>query len=398
MIPHSCFELARRDKLHGFEKNTYSNWHCASLHVPTFGTPLQPLPAKMPPKAFPGDLSWNMASLVSLWVVGPLYGINICVYILCIHVLYMKGLRGLNLMMLIVTSVQFALATGHVIAVLVQLIRAFIGAAGTLDGPSNYLLNQSTPAHVAEVLYITNSLIGDAIMIWRLWIIWNRNIWLCVPFIVLCVASGVAGYTALVNLARLTPADTVFLSRVHSWLIATWALSIATQLGATLLISYRIWKSIQWNSSKGLRASRLSVLWILVESGALYSVTTTFLLGFSSTNTGAIFVASLGQISALAPTLIIVRAGLKSSGTSSSFTPAKGSINKPYYGPPPPQSFRRDVESGPPEDDPMVVHVKQATEIRLDSMKLHDIGDLSTVEERSSSATPNRALRLSFDT
>ncbi|KAH9050351.1 hypothetical protein EDB83DRAFT_2522501 [Lactarius deliciosus] len=350
----------------------------------------------MPPKTFPGDLSWNMAALVSLWVVGPLYGINICVYILCIHVLYLKGLRGVNLMMLVVTSVQFALATGHVIAVLVQLIRAFIGAAGTLDGTSNYLVNQSTPLHVTEVLYITNSLIGDAIMIWRLWIIWNRNLWLCVPFIVLCIASGVTGYTALVNLARLTPSNTVFLSRVHSWLIATWALSIATQLGATLLISYRIWRSIRSNSSKGLRASRLSVLWILVESGALYSVTTTFLLGFSSTNTGAIFVGALGQISALAPTLIIVRAGLKSSGTSS-FTPAKGSINKPNYGPPPPQSFRRDVESGSIEDVPMVVHVKQA-EIRLDNMKLHDIGDLSTGEERSPSATPKRALRSSFDT
>ncbi|KAH8984386.1 hypothetical protein EDB86DRAFT_153961 [Lactarius hatsudake] len=354
----------------------------------------------MPPKAFPGDLSWNMASLVSSWVVGPLYGINICVYILCIHVLYMKGLRGLNLMMLIVASVQFALATGHVITLLVQLIRAFIGAAGTLDGPSNYLLDQSTPEHVAqEVLYITNSLIGDAIMIWRLWIIWNRNFWLCVPFIVLCIASGVTGYTALVNLARLTPADTVFLSRVHNWLIATWALSIATQLGATLLIGYRFWKSIQWNSSKGLRASRLSVLWILVESGALYSVTTIFLLGFSSTNTGAIFAASLGQISALAPTLIIVRAGLKSSGTSSSFTPAKGSINNPYYGgPPPPPSFRRDIESGSTEDDPMVVHVKQATEIRLNDMKPRDIGELPTIEERSSSLTPNRTLRSSYVT
>lgn len=60
-------------------------------------------------------------------------------------------------MMLIVSSIQFTLATGHVITFLVQLIRAFIGAAGTLDGPSLYLLDQSTPEHVAQVaLYITN--------------------------------------------------------------------------------------------------------------------------------------------------------------------------------------------------------------------------------------------------
>ena len=64
------------------------------------------------------------------------------------------------------------------------------------------------------------------------------------------------------------------------------------------MIGYRFWKSIRWNSTwKGIRKSRLDVLWILVESGALYSVTTIFLLGFSTTNTGAIFAVSLGQIS-----------------------------------------------------------------------------------------------------
>ena len=53
---------------------------------------------------------------------------------------------------------------------------------------------------------------------------------------------------------------------------------------------------MRWNS-EGIRGSRFSALWILVQSGALYSITTVFLLGFSSTNTGAIFAASLGQIS-----------------------------------------------------------------------------------------------------
>ena len=64
------------------------------------------------------------------------------------------------------------------------------------------------------------------------------------------------------------------------------------------MIGYRFWKSIRWNSTRnGIRKSRLDVLWILVESGALYSITMIFLLGFSKTNTGAIFAASLGQIS-----------------------------------------------------------------------------------------------------
>jgi hypothetical protein len=293
--------------------------------------------------------------------------------------------------MFVVSSVQFGLATGHVITMLVQLVRGFIGAAGTLDGPSLYLQDQSTPEHVAqEVLYITNSLIGDGILIWRLWIIWNRNTWLCAPFAVLGIATAVAGYTALGHLASLNSTDTVFLSQVHNWLVATWVLSLATQLGATLLIGYQFWKSIRWNS-KGIRASRLSVLWILVESGALYSTTTIFLLGFSSTNTGAIFAAALGQISALAPTLIIVRAGLKSQGSNSSFTPAKGSINNPYYPSVPPQPSMGDMEFGLAEDDdPVVVHIRKATEIRLDDMMPSDIGETSS--KRSSSATSPKLI------
>ena len=92
----------------------------------------------------------------------------------------------------------------------------------------------------------------------------------------------------------------------------------------------------------------------------------TFLL-FSSS-----FVSSRDVLllQALAPTLIIVRAGLKSSaGSNSSFAPAKGSINNPYYPSPPPRPSIRDIESGSAEeDDPVVVHIRKATEIRLGDM------------------------------
>ena len=65
--------------------------------------------------------------------------------------------------------------------------------------------------------------------------------------------------------------------------------------------------------------------------------------------------------------LIIARVGLKSCGSQSSFTSAKASVNNPFY---PGQQPIRDVESVSREDDIMVVHIRQATEIRLDDMKL----------------------------
>ena len=56
-------------------------------------------------------------------------------------------------MMLLVATVQFALATGHVITLVVQLIRGFGGTSTR----TQYLLDEATPEHLAqEFLYITN--------------------------------------------------------------------------------------------------------------------------------------------------------------------------------------------------------------------------------------------------
>ena len=116
----------------------------------------------------------------------------------------------------------------------------------------------------------------------------------------LAIFLSVAGFTGFVKLGLLDLSQTVFLPSVVNWLTASWCLSIATQFGATLLIGYRFWKSVR-GTSKAIGASRLAILWILVESGALYSVTTTLMLGFSRANTGGIIVTALGQISVCIP-------------------------------------------------------------------------------------------------
>ncbi|KAI0318609.1 hypothetical protein OF83DRAFT_1170949 [Amylostereum chailletii] len=270
--------------------------------------------------------TWDLSTLIAFWLVGPLYGINMGVFVLCLRVLYVKGMKGPNLVLLAAAIAQFSLSTGHVITCFYQLYQGFVTHGRTPTGTIAYFINNSTPEHVAqEVLYITNSLIGDAILIWRLYVIWHRNLWLTIPFVVLCTVTGATGYVALGNLPSLGSTGSVFEPRVHDWLLASWSISIATQLAATLLIAYKVYTS----SHQGLRGGTGNVLWILVESGAWYTASSAFLIGFSTTTVGGLFVAGLGQISAIAPTMIIVRAGLKSSGSQHSGTPHKGSLPRP---------------------------------------------------------------------
>ncbi|KAH9069693.1 hypothetical protein EDB83DRAFT_387187 [Lactarius deliciosus] len=108
---------------------------------------------------------------------------------------------------------------------------------------------------------------------------------LCVPFIVFCVASGVTA----------PPLSTMRLSRIHDWLIVTWDLDsdAAQSDDADRLPVLQVHPA----DHQGLRASCLGALSIVVESGVLYSVTRSFLLKFSSVNSGAIFAAGPGPIS-----------------------------------------------------------------------------------------------------
>ncbi|KAJ7499647.1 hypothetical protein FB451DRAFT_1385335 [Mycena latifolia] len=274
-----------------------------------------------------------MATLMASWLAAVLYGINVVLYVCCIRVLYHRGLAGINGILLILATLQFMISTGHNVTCLVQLIRGFITNGGTSSGPFLYFLDMASTEHVLqEGFYIANSVIGDGILIWRMFIVWNRNWWLCAPFLALLTAttgqyfcarpfwtepfSSVCGYIAIAQLAHFSPVDPVFLAALGHWILSTWSLSLVTQVGATLLIAYRIWADTAW----GLKTSskHANAFWMVVESGAVYSCTTVILLSLyvAKLNCGAIVGGALGQISCIIPTSIIVRIGVADSSGS----------------------------------------------------------------------------------
>ena len=59
-----------------------------------------------------------------------------------------------------------------------------------------------------------------------------------------------------------------------------WSLSIATQITATSLIAWRIWSTHTNIVGPYGNLRAISVIWILVESGAVLGVTHVFILAF----------------------------------------------------------------------------------------------------------------------
>lgn len=121
--------------------------------------------------------------------------------------------------------------------------------------------------------------------------------------------------------------------KILNWLLSTWGLFIALQVMCTVLIAGRIW----WHAKRTpLAKSRyISIIAVIIESGVLITLSTTFLLAFADLKTQAgaitgdlatqiavstqlyIYVRFFWQIillhslfQTIAPTLIIIRVEL----------------------------------------------------------------------------------------
>lgn len=69
------------------------------------------------------------------------------------------------------------------------------------------------------------------------------------------------------------PAASVFTSDILSWVTSTFALTIATQITATFLIAGRIYYASRLSKEGGkMQSYYMSLVWMVVESGAIYTI------------------------------------------------------------------------------------------------------------------------------
>ncbi|KAK0221111.1 hypothetical protein EDD85DRAFT_983343 [Armillaria nabsnona] len=159
------------------------------------------------------------------------------------------------------------------------------------------LLTQGIDALLSTVL-------ADAILIWRCWIVWGRS-WLVVLVPIVSSRGIIAYYTAFEPIGN-TPPQALYLENVVNWAVVYSSLILATLLWCTILIIYRI-------LSMGGAAGRMRVyqrlIEMLVESASLYSAVIIVVLVLQVRNNGAGgYVEEFAiAIRAIAPTILVGR-------------------------------------------------------------------------------------------
>lgn len=263
-------------------------------------------------------ISVTEAAIVAIIIESILYGISTFLFGITLWSLtYQRKSAEVSRIMLAAACLLFLLGTMHIIVDANRVWQGFISS-----GDADLFFDDLSKYSFKNALYQVETVVGDAILIYRCYVVWRRIDVIIIP-IIAWMATAVVGTfsTWLISQPSITNSDyLVVLEEAEKWVIPACSMALATNLIATSVLAYKLW-SVHRRSS-GMRTTRSQVypiLLIIMECGALYSLSLITILStyIIKSNSGYIVVDMIGQIIPITFFLIIVRAAmLRFGGTS----------------------------------------------------------------------------------
>ncbi|KAJ3929484.1 MAG: hypothetical protein NXY57DRAFT_899992 [Lentinula lateritia] len=281
--------------------------------------------------------SIDTAQIVALFMESVTYGVFLTTFVMCLHGLlyspthrfHLKPFFKVNYRMLIAALLMFTFASLDVAFGLCHNIKAFV----TLNGNGN---DPETAEEVFDdvgnwinvmkfVDYVAQTFIGDSILIYRCYLVWDRSWYMIVPSVLLCLAETVCGCMVAVIEASPASGGSLNSSTISPFITSMLSITLATTILTTSLIVYRLWnvqshsqtflqfqqeRNRDWNSDPLARAMK-----VMIESGLLYtlSLVVLFAVFITSSNAELGVSDSVVQIIGITFNMIIIRTSRVSS-------------------------------------------------------------------------------------
>lgn len=208
---------------------------------------------------------------VATWVETLLYGVHVCLFIECMYLLRRRGsLKTTAATVFTFASITlFVLSTIHTVLNLVRFINTFV-VLDSIEAETYWLDFSHGEILTYYVLTGVQTWLGDILIIYRCWFIFNKKfISIIIPALLVLASIIITAvtYTGAVKdpVTAIALADTIF------------PLSLAQNLMTTGLILYKIMKqhyrlsalSIDTSTTHSF-SSMLTVARLIIESAALY--------------------------------------------------------------------------------------------------------------------------------
>ncbi|KAK6968897.1 hypothetical protein R3P38DRAFT_3149352 [Favolaschia claudopus] len=211
-----------------------------------------------------------------LSIPGYSIGISTTLSAATAQLLLQKAPSALNRHLLATLGLIWTLCIAHWIIDIVRASQGFIDAP---EGAIAYYELVSNPLEAAkDGVYITVTLVADHFMIYRLFVVWNRNWAIIVLPTLLWLGGAVSGYT-VTHLLLLAGEGNLFVSTLAPWALSFFSMSLALNVLCTILIAGRIlWTHMRVRTMRSGKSYAATALTVFLESAALYSLSLTVLL------------------------------------------------------------------------------------------------------------------------
>ncbi|KAF7305383.1 Carboxylic ester hydrolase [Mycena chlorophos] len=236
----------------------------------------------------------------------------------------LRSAREINWVLLTVFVALFLNDMMDTVLEIVQAMNAFVLYTGP-GGAEHVFLRGSSSITLAKTASVgVQTLMGDAILIWRCWFIWKSKTWLVIILpIIAWIANFVLNAYVDVLLSRVFQ-GLVFSSAIQPWGEAFWIIAICINTFTTGLIVFRLWEvestNVQFREPSSMNTSFSDrtktplgrAMRNIVESGMLITVSSLLMCIAYSTQSNfnypaSTLASSFHSLVGIAFNLIIIR-------------------------------------------------------------------------------------------
>ncbi|KAG1865982.1 hypothetical protein F4604DRAFT_983460 [Suillus subluteus] len=216
------------------------------------------------------SMSLDTATIISTALEGILYGFSVLMFIGTMwSMTYKRSMRDVNRPVAAAAVLLLVLST-HIV---LGIIRAEYGFVTYQGVPAVYFADASQETFVIKnSIYVVQTLLGDAVAIYRCYIVWQAAWVIILPSLLWC---GVAVTGALSVYGDSQTSSTGIISATVNMecMGAFCGLTLAANLSSSGLLAYRIWK-IERNvsSSRTSKVMTTSIMRVIMDSAILYTI------------------------------------------------------------------------------------------------------------------------------
>ncbi|KAJ7702702.1 hypothetical protein B0H17DRAFT_897880, partial [Mycena rosella] len=211
-----------------------------------------------------------------------------------------------------IACAMFIIASGHFAITFYRTLCAVANIHAADGGPVAFL-GDKTAWHLitADVLYVTQCILGDSIAIYRCWILWDRDLRVAALPLILLAGNMATGYATCQQLATSTAAR-ISEPTVRAWITSFYALAVLLNTTTTGLMAFRLWWVDRTLSDRVPHPRFQNTILLLVESAALYFALQVVVLAafVTRSNIQFLLMGSIPPIIGITFTMITIRAGL----------------------------------------------------------------------------------------